>query len=120
MFEALVHGSNVMRQPLKNKQVILWNPSALTIERTPEKQNRRNRGSPSAAAKMRGRQGIGRLLQNGFVKFLPVIEVVEINSIPRSGSIVRDSVGRENAFAGGVVMNVAANRGVQAVNRVLP
>src|SRR4051812_3830111 len=57
-----------------------------------------------------------RLLQHCSVESLPVVEVVEIDSVTRS---IGNTVGAEDFFAGAVVMDVTNDRAVELVDRSL-
>lgn len=57
-----------------------------------------------------------KLFQCGFVEFFPVVEIIEVDGVARSGSVVGNAVGGEDALASGVVMIVAGDRGVEFVD----
>jgi len=57
-----------------------------------------------------------RLLQNRFVEFFPVVEVVEIDGVFAGAGIVSEAVGAEDRFAGPIVMDVALDCGIELVD----
>src|SRR5947199_295962 len=50
------------------------------------------------------------------MEFVPIIEIVQIDRIARSGSIIRNAVGAENTLASVVVMNISPDSAIELVD----
>src|SRR6266536_2157160 len=59
------------------------------------------------------------LFENGLVKFVPVVEVVQIDGPGVDRTVFRNPVGAQDSFAGGIVVDVTQDRGVVLVERGL-
>jgi hypothetical protein len=61
----------------------------------------------------------GQLFQDGLMEGVPIVEVVEIHSAGVNGAVVGQAAVGQDGFAGGVVVNVAADRGIELVEGCL-
>ena len=53
------------------------------------------------------------------MKFLPIVEIVQIDGVLAGAGVVRQAVRGENPLARGIIVIVAPDRGVQGVDRSL-
>ena len=58
------------------------------------------------------------LFQDRLMKFVPVVKIVQVHCVLRSGRVVGDAARAQNTLARIVIVNVSAHRGVMLLDRL--
>src|SRR5439155_20459107 len=59
------------------------------------------------------------LLQNGLMKLMPIVKIVQVHRVAWSGSVIGDAARTQNAITLLIVVIIAAHRGVMLLDRLL-